>query len=261
MICRREANGWSLITQPAHAWLAGELAAVWGNEPFARPEPYEALVMGTRLHDIGWLTWDDSPRLGEDGRPVNFLDTTLDDSAPIWPAAVGVVSLIDPFAALLVSMHGQMLYRARMERGIDPLEDRARLKALIDEQSALQDGLRGKMVDHPIYGPALAEEKTAYRWLRVCDIMSLLLCSDAFGTQGEIPEVPLELGGNFAAIRYRKPEPFTLLLEPWPFKQPVIRRVIQRRFIDRATFGSQAAFLEELGAVPWLDQAITISSA
>jgi hypothetical protein len=55
MITRPEGNGLLLISQPAHAWLAGKLAAAWGNGDFVRPWPFEAVILATRLHDIGWL--------------------------------------------------------------------------------------------------------------------------------------------------------------------------------------------------------------
>jgi hypothetical protein len=55
MICRPHAAGWLFISQPAHAWMAGELATAWGNAQFALPTPREAVILATRLHDIGWL--------------------------------------------------------------------------------------------------------------------------------------------------------------------------------------------------------------
>ncbi len=53
-----------LITQPAHAELAGMMAAHWGNEEFARPGNFAASADAERLrrevvlavteHDNGW---------------------------------------------------------------------------------------------------------------------------------------------------------------------------------------------------------------
>lgn len=116
MICRRERDGWVLITQPAHAWLAGELAAIWGNDAFAVPAPLEAVVLATRLHDVGWMTWDTTPRLGADGKRVNFLDITLDETIPSGGRQYAKVSLLDPCATFLVSMHPSTIYHRRLDR-------------------------------------------------------------------------------------------------------------------------------------------------
>ena len=41
------------ISQESHADVAAQFAAHWGNERFARLEPYESMVFGTIYHDSG----------------------------------------------------------------------------------------------------------------------------------------------------------------------------------------------------------------
>jgi hypothetical protein len=63
-----------LIGQTDHAKLSGQCAAHWGNEKFARPRPYEAVVRAAMFHDSGWYDYEASPTIAADtGRPLNFL--------------------------------------------------------------------------------------------------------------------------------------------------------------------------------------------
>ena len=261
MIASRDGNGWRLITQPAHAWLAGELAYAWGNQTFKVPSPFEAVTLATRLHDIGWLKLDAAPRLGEDGQPVNFIETTLDETAPIWQRAVRHVSLIDPYAAILVSMHASTIYRRRLERGADPPEKRSEVKALAAEQRAVQERLGSFLADHPIYGPVVAPKKltTAYRWLRACDLLSLVLCSDVMASSGVIEAFQGDESEEIVQIHYERPRLFEVHLDPSPFTELNLEITIQTRTLTSDTFDSQENYQAELAKAQWVPQGVTIS--
>lgn len=263
MIRRSDGDGWLLISQPAHAWLAGKLAAAWGNEVFARPTPREAVIMATRLHDIGWLPWDVAPRLDEQGRPVNFLETTLVETIPIWRRAVEQVQLLDPYAALLVSMHASTIYRRRLEREVDPPEHHSDLEAMLDEQDSIQNELRSQLAGHAVYGTAIQPEplKTAYRWLRVCDLLSLAVCASFMPPRGSIADVPGKTASQFTTIHYSLPKPFELHLDPSPFADTVMELAIQARYLDERSYRSQTDFWAALERSPWLPQTIKIMAA
>jgi hypothetical protein len=263
MICRPEGDGWLLISQPAHAWLAGKFAAAWGNGAFARPIPFESVIMATRLHDIGWLPWDAAPRLDEQGRPVNFLETTLDETIPIWRRAVEQLILLDPYAAILVSMHATTIYRRRLERGVDPPERRPEVEATLLEQESIQKELRAQIANHPIFGPAIQPEllETAYRWLRVCDLLSLAVCANFMPPKGSIAEVPGKTLPGFTTIRYKRLKPFELHLDPSPFSDTTMKLVIQARFLKDKVYESQAAYWTALKRSPWVSRTITILAA
>jgi hypothetical protein len=262
MIVQREGNNWLLITQPAHAWLAGKLAAAWGNETFGSPSPFEAVILATRLHDIGWLDWDASPRLGEDGRPVNFVETNLAETIPIWRRAVNRISLMDPYAALLVSKHASTIYHRRHEGGADPPEERSELEAILAEQEAIQRQFCDRLSDHPVYGPAVEADqlKIAYRWLRVCDIFSLILCSDALPLSGVIESVPGQAIGDLTSISYERPAPFQLVLDPWPYRKPTITLSVQTRRLAENSFQDEASYRTSLSKTPWIPQTVTLST-
>lgn len=260
LIVRRDGSGWLLISQPAHAWLAGKFAAAWGNERFAKPSPREAVILATRLHDIGWLAWDAMPRLDRDGRPVNFLDTSLDDTIPIWREAVRQIALLDPYAALLVSNHASTIYRRRLERGADPPEQRAVTMAQLGEHAAVQESLRLQLADHAEYSLAVEPDrlKATYRWLRACDLLSLALCAAEIPASGSIDAVlntdPIE----YTRIHYSRPGPFQLELDPSPFAAR-LELTIQTRRLSETTYPDQAAYLAAIEQSPWVTQTVMVS--
>jgi len=260
MIVRHERNGLLLISQPAHAWLSGKLAAAWGNEIFAKPSPFEAVILATRLHDIGWLDWDAAPRLGEDGEPVNFIDTNLAETFPIWRQAVQRMSLLDPYAALLVSKHASTIYRRRRERDVDPPKQRTELQASLAEHKTIQETLRAQLADHPVYGPAVEPDrlKAAYRWLRACDLLSLALCTEYLPAEGVIEAVRGSDPVEFIQIRYSRPKPFELRLDPSPYSKAPLQLTIQTRFLKETTYPSPTAFMAALEQAPWLPQSVVV---
>jgi hypothetical protein len=72
------------ITQPAHGWVAGQLARAWawgdpedGGSPGPVPPP-EAVCLATEQHDAGWAAWEAAPTLDpRTGRPHTFLTVPL----------------------------------------------------------------------------------------------------------------------------------------------------------------------------------------
>jgi len=263
MICRRHVDGWLFISQLAHARMAGELAAAWGNAQFAAPRPRDAVILATQLHDIGWLKWDARPRLGDDNRPANFLDTTLEETIPIWRQAVEWVRIINPFAGLLVSLHATTIYRRRLERNVDPPEKRVLVQNLIEEQEGVQAGLRLDLVGHPEYGNATKLQRLAviYRWLRVSDLLSLAVLAGALPQEGQIQQVPIGNGDEFSAITYRCHPPFALEISPWPFAGSEIQIPVHARYLNQETFLDQDVYHSALAQAPWRSISITLQSS
>lgn len=262
MIYRSWDEGWLAITQPAHAWLAGELAARWGNRDFSTPSPRQAVELATRLHDLGWAAWDRAPRLDESGHPVNFIGIPFEETVPIWRTAVAQILTLDPMAALLVSRHASTIYRLRLARGADPAGARPRVEGELARLRQEQEALRARLSTHPTYhlftDPEAVER--VYRWLRVCDLVSLVLCSDVLPAEGEIEDVPRAAGERPATLRYRLLEDFVLQLDPTPFGESSLELAIQARYLDRRTFPDQATFHTALAKAAWVDQKVIICS-
>jgi hypothetical protein len=240
--------------------MAGKLAAAWGNEQFASPIPREAVILATRLHDIGWLNWDAFPQLGKDNQPVNFLDTTLEETVPIWRQAVDWVRIINPFAGLLVSMHATTIYRRRLERAVDPPQGRSLVQKLISEQENVQAGIRSDLGGHKDYGNVANAQQLAivYRWLRVCDLLSLAVLASVFPKEGHIPQVPASGSNEFATINYHYHSPFTLEIDPWPFPKLEIQIPVQARYLRKERFDNQASYHSAITQAPWQSISVKI---
>ncbi|HID51676.1 MAG TPA: DUF3891 family protein [Anaerolineae bacterium] len=252
MIYQAEEEGWLVVTQPAHAWLAGKLAAMWGNEAFAAPAPRESVIVATRLHDIGWAEWDAVPRLGADGQPVNFLETTLAETVPVWRRGVRLVGTINPVAALLVSQHATRIYERRRERGVDAAVD---LAELLDEQASVRRQLLAVLGEEWDTAEHL---QTTYRWLRACDLLSLAVLSDALPNEGEIGNVPGAHFGEFTTLHYQYQEPFTLLLHPWPFRGTEARLHVAARYLEHKRYPDQTVFHAALAEACWRQLPVTL---
>jgi len=71
------------ISQPAHAWISGQLMRAWA-EPLSEP-----LLLAAEQHDIGWLDWEAAPTFdSETGRPHLFRDVGAATHAPMWTRGV-----------------------------------------------------------------------------------------------------------------------------------------------------------------------------
>ena len=56
------------ISQPAHAWISGQLHARGSTTPLS-----ETLLLAGEQHDIGWLDWERAPTFdAAAGRPPSF---------------------------------------------------------------------------------------------------------------------------------------------------------------------------------------------
>ncbi len=49
MIISENSDSYRMITQNDHGDLAGQFAAHWGNGPFAKPNPYQPLVLARTM--------------------------------------------------------------------------------------------------------------------------------------------------------------------------------------------------------------------
>ena len=77
MLYRLEKQGRIAITQPMHAWLAGQLARAWGNERFGEAAPWEEVRLGEEQHDMTLATQRGSraPTLNpQTGLPYSFVE-------------------------------------------------------------------------------------------------------------------------------------------------------------------------------------------
>ena len=175
MIRHDNGDTWLLIPQPAHAWFSGILAQHWGNEQVSRPEPFQSVVLGVTLHDVGWLALDSQSLLSQQSEPMHFLEPDLAQIDKMYLRTASDVSQIDPYAGILVNRHMQMIFNSRLIHG---RETEAELRPLITELEMNEQALIDRLQNHPNYSAYLDEAtlKHNYRILRTCDLLSLFCC-------------------------------------------------------------------------------------
>lgn len=112
MIRRRETDDLFLVTQEAHASLAGRLAEHWGNQTFPAPYDRATFVKAVTYHDAGWSLHDTQPTLNEKHIPATFYEMPVASSVRMWVASVAAASARSgPMGGLLTSLHFTNLAR------------------------------------------------------------------------------------------------------------------------------------------------------
>jgi hypothetical protein len=225
------------IGQPAHAWVAGQLAAAWGNGLFAEPRPREEVVLAATQHDLGMAEWDAAPQLNsKTGWPRSFLEMPVETHLRLWTAAPRLALSQSRWVALLVAMHGEHLYARRAgEPSVD--EFLADLRAFA---AAMRTSLR----------VSEDEAARAQRLLAAWDWMSLVLCRDALPATVEF-ERPL---------RMERAGEGAVTVSPWPFRREELSvHFDAQRLAGR--FEDDDSLREALRVAPWQRVDVRLSPA
>lgn len=232
MIVRDAGSAWQIVLQPDHADLSAQLLRAWGE----RPEAFESVHTAVARHDDGWSVWERAPGLDRDGeRPRNFLDVEVPAHLAFYRACIHAVTEQDPYAGLLVSMHGAGIYRQRY--GTDPGLKLSLAAAFADQVEAFvreqEDGYPGRIAE------AGVEEERRWRdygLLQLFDRLSLYFCMRDVeaGEPAELLDFRLEPGG-----------PWAVRMSPFPFAESPARFSLLRRVLPKRRWASADAFREE----------------
>src|SRR5918912_227416 len=115
MIVCDTGDRWQIVMQTDHADLSGEFARRWKQ----RTDRSASLRVAAERHDDGWAVWEQAPMCDlETGKPVNFLDVDVLSHLAFYRAGIAAITEQDPYAGLLVSMHGAGIYRQRYGRDL-----------------------------------------------------------------------------------------------------------------------------------------------
>jgi hypothetical protein len=254
VIVSRRPEGLLLVRQVDHQEQCGAVAAAWGNAEFARPEPYEPLVAAAAVHDEGWRAWEEAPRVGEDGAPVDFPHIDRPTHVALYREGIAAAIARDPRAGLIVSLHGQGLYEGR--GGLDPGPPTPRserppaVREFLAEQDRVQEDLRRRIGA----GPGLdAWAWAAYRLLQTWDVLSLHLTwrAQAAGRETTLPQVPRAAGDPGVTLTLRPVDALTCACDPWPFADDEVALPVAARVIEDRPYRSDADLQEALRAAPW----------
>lgn len=214
MLIRDDSESWTAIGQPAHAWLAAQVARHW------LPTPSEAVILGVEQHDVAWIDWDRRPPLNaEAGRAAAFFEVPAAPRLEIWHEAALRLVEQSPYAALLVSLHATNIHtRYGSPEGAGPL---------LDRQCEIQDDLLART------GAERREPEADADLVFALDALSLTLCHG--WPARELPAV--------AGVEHRLTpgdDGTTWTLDPWPLDVDQLHvgldvRRLTERFADEAT--------------------------
>jgi hypothetical protein len=249
MLITRREDRLVLVEQTAHARMAGELVAHWGNDTFAAPAPRDAVIAAAAKHDDGWADADAVPLFNdEEARPLHFLEIPMREHIPLYARGVNSTFEDDPYAGMLVSMHWTGLYRGRwgMQEGrLDWGEDgRSEIELLQDEAVAGEEQ-RWIEVKRQLMREARRSDLEAGLWqnydlLQAWDLLSLFICliplEPADGVAARpvpstlksldqepggrtIESVPTRIGGERVDLTLRCGEPGVVAVDPYPFDE------------------------------------------
>ena len=84
MVCPYDDERLLLILQVDHSKVTGWLAAHWGNDTFAPPSPYHAMVLAAQEHDSGWWNWEIKPHLNDEGLPPDYIGSIKHLGGRVW---------------------------------------------------------------------------------------------------------------------------------------------------------------------------------
>jgi hypothetical protein len=253
VIVRQAPGRLRLTLQTDHALLAGEIAAVWGGHLFSRPEPMRPIRLAVDLHDEGWAEVDAAPRVNPSTqRPYDFRDIPQDLHVDAYGRCVQRALEADPYAGLLVSLHGAGLYRRRYGyldhlpiRAVNPLHQ-ADVDRFLAAQADLQERLIAQLAPDPT---ALW---THYRWLQVWDMISVFLCmfdpdGPAVHLLGILPRYP---GGPEVAVTLRGAGHDSFRLHPWPLTVDRLTLTWPARWVEDRPYESDQDLQGALARAP-----------
>lgn len=237
MIVRREDGQLWLFMQTDHALLAGTIAAHWGNETFRPPVSRERTAQAITHHDDGWITWEAEPKVNrQTDRPYTFTEMLPEDALDIWYRGPKQTGERDPYAGILVSMHGSYLLGSRFKNAADTPADKEQLGQYLQDMDTLRERLQGRLRrTSPDAEDLLNGVYHAYRLLQICDDLSLRFCTRPLEA-GTLPEVPRAGMDDLTPLEARPLDERILTLDPWPLDMPElwlpirVRQIPDRRY-------------------------------
>jgi hypothetical protein len=244
MLLRPTADGGIIaIPQPAHAWLAGNLARAWGNAAFQLPTPLQEVYCATSLHDVGWLTWESDPQIDPTtGWPQTFAAVPAEVHTTFWREGIKRAEIYGAYAAVLVSMHGDTIYDRTFDAKTARPEAAVAVRAFQADQKIFQKKTIEAIRRDPILAPDASDAQFRFnkRFIASVDRMSLRLCwgLDQTGV-ATFPETPVSLTED-VVITFEDDGKGGIAVHPWPFAADEVEvrvqgRKLTQRFADQAS--------------------------
>lgn len=263
MIIARLANkSFRCITQHEHGKVAGLCAMQWGSGEFESLTPDGSVVTAVFTHDIGWQEFDQRPRIKTDQEtgnytPVNFYELPPQTWVEMYEQGIDTVASIDPYAGLLISLHGVGLQNRRY--GLAPdwsgpsMEFRGFIQREQERQRELMEDLskqgdsRVSSADRTTLTQLQNDNQNPerytgrlwcnYKLLQALDTLSHILCATTNPTvDATIEHTPVSVDTD-VSLEIRSEAANTYQLDPYPFTRdplviPAIGRTVSEQTIS-----------------------------
>jgi hypothetical protein len=261
-----------LITQPAHAELAGQMAAHWGNEDFAAPghftkspDPkrlWREVVLAVAEHDNGWWEWEaDPPLSAEDGLPQGLGEVLEHPTAGLdrWRRGIPRLAERHPYASLIIGDHAYWLYATQFNRdpptefthmlqrgqAIYPSTLEKEARRFLADVRHIQEEFRVRLEEDPLWEVSLEPEhrNPHARLLQTLDALSLALCSCVIKpVEGEakgigedyiiFTEVPRRNWADRVSLEVKPLGDGRIIIDQYPFDESPLTVTVPARVVD-----------------------------
>ena len=245
MIIREPVNGEAVVIgQTDHSRFVGQLAAHWGNDKVARPDPWESVVRAAIYHDYGWITYETNPLVNEEtGKPYRFLELPLKErQLDSYQWCIDWMAGTDLYSALIISRHRTGLWKGRYGfinhpqgkydlHKLDP-----RIVELIKRNEAWQED-KMKSVD------AHAKETfpTNYRMMQVWDLLGLYFCCQE-PYDDYIDPIPTGFDGKGVRMTMQPAGKGKVVFDPYPFDEPSLKVQLSCKRLPAKNYASVEEF-------------------
>lgn len=261
IVCPYDEDQLLLILQIDHSRIVGLMAAHWGNDVFARLNPYSSMVLAAQEHDSGWWEWEIKPTLNKEGYPLDYIGS-VGALGPVWldfyRGAVQRIVSRDQYAAYFVSMHGDGLATKGMGllpympdwSAVDP-----KAKEFVDEQHELRDVLLGELRAQKGLADVTTDEHlwTNYKYMEVFDQLGQFICNrypfnstvrqnGPTKNMSDVP-VPVAPGADDTHILVDVQDEWNAVVKPYPFDVDPLVIPFQGRLVPNRVYESDEEFL------------------
>jgi hypothetical protein len=263
MVCPYNESFVLLILQTDHSRVAGRLAAHWGNDQFARLNPYASMVLAAQEHDSGWWDWEIKPTVNEQGFPSDYIGSIKHLGQGVWldlyRNAIERLASRDLYAAYYVSMHGEALLTRGM--GLLPSMPDYTGDPAVQEFIAEQKALRARWLPVLQKDPAFQQVTSdAHLWrnfnlMEVFDQFAQFVCNRyPFNSQarknGPTPtlsniSVPVSPERPNVTLTIDVQNETDAVVDPFPFDVNPLRLSFEGRLVPNQRFANQEEFLRE----------------
>ncbi|NMG21382.1 DUF3891 family protein [Brasilonema bromeliae] len=258
MLHRLTKQGLICITQPNHAWVAGQLAQVWGNERFGEFAPKKEVCLAAQLHDIGWLFWEQAPTLNpQTGYPNNFMELSTPEHINIWSGARQLALPWGRYVALLISLHGTSLYERFTSWQNSPTSSQI-VQNFLEREYAFQEQVIAFLKNDEYYAPYTKPEvvERNRKLVAIWDALSIILCQE-LTNDAYLSGIPTIDGETTVKLTLKdvKDNHYQVAVSPCPFQVSEVELVYEGRLLQE-TFSDEKAMREALMG----DCAVTLST-